>query len=70
MLTDPPNFGPSRVKIIRLIAEGNTNREIADKIGLSQNTVKVYIDDIMQELDARNRANIVYESMRLKIIDS
>lgn len=42
-------------QIFKLIGEGLTNLEIADRLGLRENTVKHYITPLMQKLGVRNR---------------
>jgi len=43
-------------KILRLIAEGKTNREIAAEIYLSEKTVKNYVSSILSKLNLRRRS--------------
>jgi DNA-binding NarL/FixJ family response regulator len=43
-------------KILPLIAEGKTNREIALLISLSENSVKSYVSNILQKLHLARRA--------------
>jgi DNA-binding NarL/FixJ family response regulator len=43
-------------KILRLIAEGKTNREIAAEIFLSDKTVKNYVSSILSKLNLRRRS--------------
>ena len=42
--------------VLRLIAEGLTNQEIADRLVISLNTVKTHVKSIYHKLDVRNRA--------------
>jgi two-component system, NarL family, response regulator DevR len=44
-----------QLKILRLIAAGFTNREIASRVQLSENTVKSHIQEIFRKLDVGNR---------------
>lgn len=46
-------------QIIREVAKGLTNREVADKLCLSEKTVKNYMTSVMQKLHARNRVEAV-----------
>jgi two-component system response regulator DevR len=51
---DPP-LNPSQLEILRLVAEGFSNREIAARVHLSENTVKFHLKEIFQKLQVRNR---------------
>ena len=46
-------------QIIREVANGLTNREVAAKLSLSEKTVKHYMTSVMQKLHARNRVEAV-----------
>jgi len=41
--------------ILRLVAEGYTNKEIAQKLCIAENTAKVHVKNILQKLELRNR---------------
>ncbi|GAA1399993.1 response regulator transcription factor [Pseudonocardia kongjuensis] len=45
--------------VLRLVASGHTNAEIATELTLSPNTVKTYLQNVMQKLGARNRAQVI-----------
>jgi DNA-binding NarL/FixJ family response regulator len=45
------------VEVLRLIAQGKTNREIARELVLSERTVQRHIADIYVKISARNRAD-------------
>ena len=44
-------FSPREIAILRLVARGWTNREIAAEVGLKPATVRTYISDIMAKVD-------------------
>ncbi len=50
---------PREYDVLRLVAEGHTNAEIGARLGLSNNTVKSYLGQVRQKLQARNRAQLV-----------
>ncbi|GEL21154.1 DNA-binding response regulator [Pseudonocardia sulfidoxydans NBRC 16205] len=50
---------PREYDVLRLVASGHTNGEIGDELGLSLNTVKSYLHNVMRKLDARNRAQVI-----------
>ena len=45
-------------EIVKCVAEGLSNREIADKLFLSEGTVRNYISNILSKLDLRDRTNL------------
>jgi DNA-binding NarL/FixJ family response regulator len=47
------------MEIVKLIAEGNTNKEIAQKLFIAENTVKVHVKNILNKLELRNRQQLV-----------
>lgn len=55
-------------EVLRLLAEGCSNREIAEALFLSPETVKTYIGRIFQKLDATDRAQAVSKAFRLGMI--
>lgn len=52
------NLIESEIQIIKLIAEGYTNKEIADRVLLSEGTVKNKISEILGKLELRDRTQI------------
>ena len=45
----------AQLEIVRLIADGFSNREIADRVHLSENTIKSHVQEIFRKLNVRNR---------------
>jgi DNA-binding NarL/FixJ family response regulator len=54
--------------ILRLIAEGLSNREIADRVYLSPNTVKSHVHEIFRKLDVGNRVAAALKAREAKWI--
>ena len=55
-------------EVLRTVARGRTNAEIADELFISLSTVKTHLASLMTKLDARNRVEIAmwaYESGRM-----
>lgn len=50
---------PREYEVLRRVALGETNPEIADALTLSRNTVKSYLQSAMQKLGARNRVDAI-----------
>jgi len=57
------------VEVLRLIAEGMSNKEISDRLGISVNTVKSYIKNIYQKLGANRRVQAVARARELNILE-
>jgi DNA-binding NarL/FixJ family response regulator len=51
-------------EVLQLVAEGFSNREIAVRMSLSELTVKSYVEEILQQLGARNRAHAALIAMK------
>jgi two-component system response regulator DegU len=51
-------------QILNYIAEGNTNKEIANKLEISEQTVKSHVSAILRKLNANDRAHAVALVMR------
>jgi len=56
------------VEVLRQIAGGNRNRDIADKLFITEETVKVHIKHIMEKLGATDRTQAVAIGVRRGII--
>ena len=52
-------------QVVRELLNGASNKEIANKLNLSDKTVKHYMTQIMQKFNARNRVEVVLEVQRL-----
>lgn len=56
------------VEVLRKVAEGNRNRDIADRLFITEETVKVHIKHIMEKLGASDRTQAVAIGVRRGII--
>lgn len=56
------------LEILRLIAEGLTNREIGERLCLSENTIKTYIQELYPKLGARSRIEAVMRATKAGIL--
>jgi two-component system response regulator DevR len=59
-----PALTEGQLRILSLISEGFTNRQIAERVHLSENTVKSHIQEIFRELDVRNRVEAALRATR------
>jgi DNA-binding NarL/FixJ family response regulator len=55
---------PRETELLTLIAGGASNKGIAVRLSLSENTVKYYIKRLMLRYDAQNRAEVVSQAIR------
>ena len=61
-------FGPREVAILRLLAGGYSNKEIARSLFLAEGTVKNYVSTILDKLGTRDRTRAVLKAITLRII--
>ena len=59
---------PREVQVVRLVAEGMRNAEIAVMLGISEETVKVHVKNILGKLNVKDRAAIIPVALRRGII--
>jgi DNA-binding NarL/FixJ family response regulator len=60
---------PREIEVLKHIAGGNRNRDIADKLFITEETVKVHIKHIMEKLGASDRTQAVAIGVRRGIIE-
>lgn len=61
-------FTAREVAILRLLAGGYSNREIARAMFLAEGTVKNYVSAILDKLDTRDRTRAVLKAITLRVI--
>jgi two-component system, NarL family, response regulator LiaR len=52
------------IHVLNLVARGLSNKQIANKLGLSDKTVRNHLSRIFRKLDAGNRTQAVMNAMR------
>jgi DNA-binding NarL/FixJ family response regulator len=57
------------IEVLRYVSEGNRNRDIAESLFISEETVKVHVRHIMDKLGASDRTQAVAIAVRRGIID-
>jgi len=60
----PPELTARELEVLQLIVNGKSNREIAQVLQLSANTVAVHRANLMQTLDIHNTADLVVYAIR------
>ena len=53
------NLSGRESQVMRMLAAGHTNKEIADELGISVRTVETHREHVMQKLQLSTRADIV-----------
>ena len=61
---DPDRLTEREFDVLRLIVRGMRNKEIASELGISENTAKFHLRNILDKLHAQNRAEVVARAMR------
>jgi DNA-binding NarL/FixJ family response regulator len=63
------NLTPREREVVKMIAEGNSAREIAGVLGLSVKTVEAHRFNLMRKLDIHNKAQLVTYAIQKKIVN-
>ncbi|MCW2736557.1 response regulator transcription factor [Nocardioides sp.] len=57
------------LEVLRLVAKGLNNREVAKELFISENTVKNHVRNILEKLQLHSRMEAVMYAMREKLLD-
>ena len=60
---------PRERDVLALLADGHRNREIAERLGISEHTVKFHLAAIFGKLGASNRTEAVRKGLKLGLIE-
>jgi DNA-binding NarL/FixJ family response regulator len=60
---------PQQFRVLRLVAEGRLNKQIADALGVQERTIKAHLSTIFAKLGARNRTQAGVMLRSLELID-
>ena len=63
----PASFGElteRELEVLQLVVDGRRNKEVAAELGISENTVKYHLRNILDKLHARSRAEMVARAVR------
>lgn len=66
MSDQPPHvkFSRREKEVLRLVAEGHKNEEIATSLEIGGETVKTHVQNLIQKSGARNRTHVVSIAFR------
>ncbi|WP_165989357.1 response regulator transcription factor [Streptomyces sp. YIM 98790] len=68
-LVPAPKLTGRELEVLKLVATGKNNREIAKELFISENTVKNHVRNILEKLQLHSRMEAVVYAMREKILD-
>jgi len=60
---------PAEISVLRLIAQGNANKQIADQLSISEETVKSRVKCILSKLGANDRTHAAMIGLKRGLID-
>jgi DNA-binding NarL/FixJ family response regulator len=67
---DRTTLTPREREVMKLLAEGNTVRQTAGRLGVSIKTVEAHKFNLMRKLDIHNKAQLVTVAIRKKIVSA
>jgi DNA-binding NarL/FixJ family response regulator len=59
---------PRQIDVLRLLGEGLSNKGIANRLGLTEGTIKLHVSAVMHALHARNRTETVLVARQLGLL--
>jgi LuxR family maltose regulon positive regulatory protein len=68
MQKSPALLSEREMDVLRLLAQGLSNQEIADRLVVALSTVKSHVKNILMKLEAENRTQAVAKARQLKLI--
>lgn len=64
-----PNLTARERDVLALLAEGASNKAVANRLGISVHTAKFHVRSLLEKLDATGRTDAVAHAARLGVID-
>jgi two-component system, NarL family, response regulator len=59
---------PRELTVLRLLAAGNSNREIGDALGISDGTVKIHVSHLFAKLNVTSRTEAIATALRRGLV--
>jgi DNA-binding CsgD family transcriptional regulator len=60
---------PREIQVLKLLAEGASNKSIARRLGISVHTVKFHVASLLDKFEAIGRTDAVAHALRLGVIE-
>lgn len=67
--SSPGDLTPRELEVLKLLARGRSNKEVASDLGISVKTVDAHRGNIMQKLSLRSYSELIYFAIRHKIVE-
>jgi DNA-binding NarL/FixJ family response regulator len=67
--TAEDDLSTREIAVLRLIAAGNANKEIANRLGITEETVKSHVTNILAKLHANDRTHAVTTALKRGIME-
>lgn len=67
-LDDVEALSPRETEVLELVAQGATNKEIAEALNVTENTVKIHLRKILEKLHLNNRVQAAVYAMRQGLV--
>lgn len=67
-LPSPEVLTPREIELLELMVKGLSNKEIAQAISLSENTVKYHVKHILHKLGAQNRTEAAVQALKIGLL--
>ena len=64
-----PKLTDRELQVLKLVAQGMSNREVAEELFISENTVKNHVRNILEKLHLHSRMEAVVYAVREKLLD-
>jgi two-component system NarL family response regulator len=64
-----PRLTDRELQVLKLVAQGMSNREVAEDLFISENTVKNHVRNILEKLHLHSRMEAVVYAVREKLLD-
>ena len=62
-------FTQRQLQVLRLLARGLSNKQIAENLFVSERTVKAYLSSVFEKLQVQNRSGAITAALRMGLID-
>jgi two-component system, NarL family, nitrate/nitrite response regulator NarL len=66
--TQPEPLTPRELEVLQLLAQGLSNRRIAERLGISEHTAKFHVNSIVGKLGAQTRTDAAVRAARLGLV--